>query len=410
MAAWAVITADGFTFGLTLDAEIRADITTTTNNENGMKQNILPKHIVPSAIPRQLARLTLATALVLGCLPALAKDNDSSGGYLQTNLVSDLPGVAQLLDTNLVNPWGISFSATSPFWISDNGSGLSTLYAVTNDASGSPRVVKQGLQVAIPGEGNPTGQLFNNTGAFHGDNFIFAGEDGTISGWRGALGTAAELLAARPTAVYKGITLVTNVGTPLLLLANFAEGTVDVYDTNMVLTQFWDPRAPAGYAPFNVQNIEGIIFVTFAKQDAEKHDDVAGAGNGLIDVFNLKTGKFHRFATGSNAGGHLWAINSPWGVALAPKGFGHHGDELLVGNFGSGTIMAFEADGDFQGFLEDDHGYPITIEGLWGLAFGNGGRGGVPGALYFTAGLNGEADGLFGSLVPAPKKSHRDRH
>ena len=140
--------------------------------------------------------------------------------------------------------------------------------------------------MTIPGEGNPTGQLFNNTGSFNGDIFIFAGEDGTISGWRGALGTAAELLASRPSAVYKGITLVTNTGTPLLLLANFAEGTVDVYDTNLNLTQYSDPKAPAGYAPFNVQNIRGFVFVTFAKQDDAKHDDVAGDGHGLIDVFN----------------------------------------------------------------------------------------------------------------------------
>jgi uncharacterized protein (TIGR03118 family) len=316
-----------------------------------------------------------------------------------------------LQDTNLVNPWGISFSPTSPFWVSDNGSGLSTLYAVTNDAGGAPHVVKQGLQVSIPGEGNPTGQLFDNTGSFNGDIFIFAGEDGTISGWRGALGTTAELLTSRSNAVYKGITLVTVNSKPLLLLANFGEGTVDVYDTNMNLTQYSDPKAPAGYAPFNVQNIHGFVFVTFAKQDDEKHDDVAGDGHGLIDVFNPKNGKFHRFATGSDAGGHLTAIDSPWGVALAPKNFGKHEDRLLVGNFGSGTIMTFEADGDFGGFLQDTNHQPIVINGLWGLTFGNGGKAGVSDALYFSAGLNGEADGLFGSIVPAPvmKKHHHDR-
>ena len=309
-----------------------------------------------------------------------------------------------------MNPWGMSFSATSPFWISDNGSGLATLYAVTNDPGGSPHVAKQGLQVAIPGDGVPTGQLFNNTGFFNGDLFIFAGEDGTISGWRSALGATAELLVSRTNAVYKGITLDTNTGTPLLLLANFREGTVDVYDTNLDLVQLADPRAPAGYAPFNVQNIDGFIFVTFAKQDAAKHDDVAGKGHGLIDVLNLKTGRFHRFATGTDAGGWLKAINSPWGVALAPKGFGEMEDKLLVGNFGSGTIMAFDADGNFEGVLEDSHHQPIAIDGLWGLAFGNGGKAGVPGALYFTAGLNGENDGLFGSIVPAPKPAHKDRY
>ncbi|MGD0743894.1 MAG: TIGR03118 family protein [Verrucomicrobiota bacterium] len=360
--------------------------------------------------PRRLSLWVLAASLALASVPAMAKDNKKSDGYRQTNLVSDLAGLAQLQDTNLLNPWGISFSAASPFWISDNGAGLSTLYAVTNDAGGAPHVAKQGLQVTIPGDGVPTGQLFNDTGDFNGDIFIFAGEDGTISGWRGVLGNAAELLVSRTNAVYKGITLVTNTGTPLLLLANFREGTVDVYDTNLDLVQFADTNAPAGYAPFNVQNIHGFVFVTFAKQDAEKHDDVAGVGNGLIDVLNLKTGRFHRFATGSDAGGYLNAINSPWGVALAPRSFGKHGDELLVGNFGSGTIMAFEANGHFRGFLEDSQDQPIVIDGLWGLVFGNGGKAGVPDALYFTAGLNGEADGLFGSIVPEPKKAHKDKY
>lgn len=372
-----------------------------------MKRNTSTKTISSTLIGPCLKGFGLAAALALISVPALARDPERSDGYLQINLVSDLAGVAQLQDPNMVNPWGISFSATSPFWISDNGSGLATLYAVTNDPGGNPHVAKQGLQVAIPGDGVPTGQLFNNTGAFNNDTFIFAGEDGTISGWRGALGSAAELLVSRTNAVYKGITLDTNTGTPLLLLANFREATVDVYDTNLNLIQFWDPRAPAGYAPFNVQDIGGLVIVTFAKQDADKHDDVAGEGHGLIDVFNPATGRFHRFATGSDAGGRLKAINSPWGVVVAPKSFGEHGDDLLVGNFGSGTIMAFETDGEFDGFLEDPHHRVIAIDGLWGLAFGNGSKAGVSDALYFTAGLNGEADGLFGSIVPEPKKSGR---
>ena len=373
-----------------------------------MKSNISNKLNAVISVPHCLSLFALAASLALASIPALADEGGGPSLYLQTNLVSDLAGMAQLQDTNLVNPWGMSFSASSPFWVSDNGSGLATLYAVTNDPGGSPHVAKQGLKVAIPGDGVPTGQLFNNTVAFHKDNFIFAGEDGTISGWRGALGSTAELLVSRPTAVYKGITLHTNTGTPLLLLANFREGTVDVYDTNLDLVQFADPAAPAGYAPFNVQNLGGIIIVTFAKQDAKLHDDVAGPGNGLIDVFNPATGRFYRFATGKNAGGKLKEINSPWGVALAPAGFGSHGDELLVGNFGSGTIMAFEADGSLDDVLKNTSHHPIVIDGLWGLAFGNGGKAGVPGTLYFTAGLNGEADGLFGGIVLAPKKAHQD--
>ena len=382
-----------------------------------MKQN--NNTIVARFGPRCLNLFMLAVSLAMISPAVMAKptmDNEKPGGYLQTNLVSDLPGIAQLQDTGLVNPWGISFSATSPFWISDNGSGLATLYAVTNDASGAPTVVKQGLVVAIPGDGVPTGQLFDGNGSFNGDVFIFAGEDGTISGWRPALGSAAEFLVSRTNAVYKGITLVTikgkhkdkNNDTPLLLLANFREGTVDIYNTNMDLMQISDPKAPAGYAPFNVQNIDGNIFVTFAKQDDAKHDDVAGVGHGFIDVLDLKNGKFHRFATGSDAGGKLNSINSPWGVALAPKSFGEHNDELLVGNFGSGTIMAFNGGGSFRGLLEDTNDAAIVIGGLWGLSFGNGGSAGVPTALYFTAGPNGETNGLFGSIVPAFPKERKD--
>jgi uncharacterized protein (TIGR03118 family) len=319
--------------------------------------------------------------------------------------------VALLQDTNLVNAWGMSFSTTSPFWISDNGSELSTLYAVTYNTNGTVKVVKQGLQVGIPGEGNPTGQLFNSTGGFHGDIFIFAGEDGTISGWRGALGTTAELLVTRANAVYKGITLITTAKGPMLLAANFREGTLDAYGTNLtLLAQYADPKAPKGYAPFNVQLLGEMVFVTFAKQDAAKHDDAAGPGRGLIDVFDPATGKFHRLATGSAAGGRLYEINSPWGLALSPTNFGGHADQLLVGNFGSGTIMAFEPDGDFRGLLEGRHEEPIVIDGLWGLAFGNGGNAGRPGTLYFTAGPNGEANGLFGALDPVvERKRDRDR-
>ena len=376
-----------------------------------MKEKIT-KETTMAAIFRRLGLFLAAALLTLACMPASVwGDRDRDGEYQQTNLVSDLPGVALLQDTNLVNAWGMSFSATSPFWISDNGSGLSTLYAVTYNTNGTVKVVKQGLQVGIPGEGNPTGQLFNSTGGFHGDIFIFAGEDGTISGWRGALSTTAELLVTRANAVYKGITLITTAKGPMLLAANFREGTLDAYGTNLtLLAQYADPKAPKGYAPFNVQLLGEMVFVTFAKQDAAKHDDAAGPGRGLIDVFDPATGKFHRLATGSAAGGRLYEINSPWGLALSPTNFGGHADQLLVGNFGSGTIMAFEPDGDFRGLLEGRHEEPIVIDGLWGLAFGNGGNAGRPGTLYFTAGPNGEANGLFGALDPVvERKRDRDR-
>jgi uncharacterized protein (TIGR03118 family) len=325
-----------------------------------------------------------------------AKENH----YQQVNLVSDLPGVALLQDTNLVNAWGMSFGSTSPFWISDNGTGLSTLYNVTNDNSGSLEVIKVPLEVAIPGEGNVTGQFFDSAGSFNGDIFVFVSEDGTISGWRPALGAAAEVLTVNSNANYKGVTLAHTRSGPLLLAANFEEATVDVYDTNLTLVaQYSDPRAPDDYAPFNVQSIRGLIFVTFAKVQGD--DDLKGPGNGLIDVLNPRTGRFHRFATGSDAGGKLDEINSPWGITVAPANFGKHGGDLLVGNFGSGTIMTFSFGGKFRGLLKGETGDPLEIEGLWAIDFRK-----VPGSnrqfLYFTAGPNDEADGLFGRLEPVP--------
>jgi uncharacterized protein (TIGR03118 family) len=363
-----------------------------------------------NATIRRAGPCLTAVLLTLASMSASARD-DRDGAYVQTNLISDLPGVALLQDTNLVNAWGMSFSGTSPLWISDNGSGQATVYAITYDTNGTVQVVKQGVHPSIPGEGNPTGQLFNGTTAFHTNVFIFAGEDGTISGWRNALGASAELLVTRSNAVYKGITLITTAHGPVLLAANFREGTLDAYGTNLtLLAQYMDPTAPAGYAPFNVQSLAGMVFVTFAKQDAAKHDDDAGPGRGLIDVFDPATSKFHRFATGKAAGGKLHEINSPWGLALSPTNFGGHAHQLLVGNFGSGTIMSFEADGKFQGLLEERHERPIVIDGLWGLTFGNGAKAGRPGTLYFTAGPNGESNGLFGALDPVAQRKPDHDH
>ena len=185
---------------------------------------------------RRFLNLMAWTALLVTVVcPTMADENNKAGHYRQMNLVSDLPGVALLQDTNLVNAWGVSFSANSPFWISDNGSGLATLYTVTNDSSGMVEVTKVGLEVSIPGEGTPTGQLFDGTGSFRSNIFIFASEDGIISGWHGALGTSAEVLVARSNAVYKGITLLMTSAGPMLLAANFREATLDAYDTNLML-------------------------------------------------------------------------------------------------------------------------------------------------------------------------------
>jgi uncharacterized protein (TIGR03118 family) len=326
----------------------------------------------------------------------------SSERFQQNNLVSDLPNAAQLQDTNLVNAWGVTFGGTGPFWVANNGSGKATLYAVTNDVSGTEFVTKQGLEVKIPGEGRPTGVASNNKSAFNGDAFLFATFDGIIAGWRSALGTTAETLATRPTAIYTGLTTATNSAGPLLLAANFAEGTLDVYAPNSVLVaQFRDANAPSDYRPFNVQLINNMVFVMFARPDA-------GQGRGLIDVFDPETGSFRRFATGVDAGGDLGQINSPWGITLAPLTFGTHGGDLLVGNFGSGTIMSFGLDGKFHGLLKDVDGGAIEIERLWGLTFGNGGRAGNVETLFFAAGPFAESHGLFGSIKPAAEPdSHK---
>jgi uncharacterized protein (TIGR03118 family) len=367
---------------------------------------------------RHLGLLLSTSLATLACLPVFAKDHSLGRNhekeetrYQQVNLVSDLPGVAQVQDTNLVNGWGISYHPTFPFWISDNGSGKTTLYSVTNDASGSPHAETVPLVVSIPGDGTATGQVINNdSSAFNADIFLFVSEDGTISGWRPDLGTAAEVLTSRPTAVYKGVTVATVGTNTVLLAANFREGTLDLYDGNSrLLRQFSDTTAPAGYAPFNVQNLNGTIFVTFARQDAAREDDVSGRGRGLIDIFDLSGGRFHRFAAGSRAGGHVSEMNSPWGLAIAPGTFGSHANELLVGNFGSGTIMTFDAYGNFRGLLEGTAECPLVIDGLWGLTFGAGGASGVATDLYFTAGPNGESHGLFG-VIQAQNDSDDDEH
>jgi uncharacterized protein (TIGR03118 family) len=360
-------------------------------------------------------RFGLSVAAVLLTLASVARADDVR--YQQVNLVSDLPNVAVLQDTNLVNAWGISFGPTTPFWVSDNGTGLSTLYAVTNDSSGVATVIKQGLQVTIPGDGTPSGQVFNTVGGLNGDLFLFVSEDGTISGWRPALGTAAETLVPGVTnSVYKGVTVASTTNGPVLLAANFRQGTVDVYGTNgtgvVLLGQFSDSRAPQGYAPFGMQSVDGLIFVTFAKQNDTKHDDVADRGNGLIDIFDPQTGHFHRFATGSNAGGSVDQMNSPWGIALAPGGFSKHDGGLLVGNFGSGSIMSFDSSGNFRGELTGLNGERLVIDGLWALTFGNGTKAGVTNTLYFTAGPFGESHGIFGSLTPVavPDNDHGHGH
>jgi uncharacterized protein (TIGR03118 family) len=343
----------------------------------------------------------------------------SSASFTQTNLVTDNQTVLASLgfapaahtDTNLVNPWGIVASpGGSPFWVSDNGKGVSTLY----DGSGNP----QSLVVVIPASANagatspapPTGIVFNGSstdflvnGAGTAAHFIFATEDGTIAAWNS--GTTAVLKVDNADftngPVYKGLAIGNNGTGNFLYAANFRQGTIDVFDTNFHKVTlgadgfgtFTDPTLPTGFAPFGIQDIGGQLYVTYAKQDATKHDDVAGAGNGFVDLFDLSGHLLRRFASGGT-------LNSPWGLTLAPSTFGPFAGDLLVGNFGDGRINAFDPRGGaFLGQLTDGNSQPITIDGLWGLSFGNNGAAGSANTLFFTAGINDEADGLFGSLT-----------
>ena len=366
------------------------------------------------------AALTISFLLIsLG-----AAHTAAAQGYVQTNLVTDNQSVtpAAITDPNLVNPWGIAISPNGgAFWISNNGTGTSTLY--TGDVGGSA-FAKAGLTVTLPGaggaSGSPTGQIFNPTKDFNvtvnGKTgpalFITAAEDGTLTGWNPSTGTSAALTATTTNAVYKGLAIGSSGTNNYLYAANFRTGAIDVFDKNYALTTlggtFTDPNAPAGYAPFNVQNLNNKLYVTYAKQDAAKHDDVSGTGNGFVDVFDTSGNMLQRLATGSGAGGTLDALDSPWGVAQAPTGFGAFSGDLLVGNFGSGRIDALDpTTGAFLGQLATPSSSPLTIDGLWGLSFGNGKSAGDNSTLYFTAGPDGESHGLFGSLKanPVPEAS-----
>ena len=328
----------------------------------------------------------------------------ANSGYTQTNLVSDLPG-AIVTDANLVNPWGMASSATSPFWVSGNGAGVVTVYSVDPTTNVPSKVA---FVVSIPGSGSVTGQVYSNVaGNFNGDLFLFVSEDGTVSGWRNALGTTAEtLVLANASNVYKGAASATIGLNSYLYAANFRAGTIDVFKGNAAAPSltgsFTDPNLPSGYAPFNIQNIGGKLYVTYAQQDVAQHDDVPGAGHGFVNTFDLNGNVLGRLITQGS-------LNSPWGLAMAPNNFGDFSGALLVGNFGDGTINAFNAaNGAHLGTLSNSGGTPIVVPGLWGLRFGSGGGtgGGMANALYFTAGIPGtgaiEDHGLFGSFTLSP--------
>jgi uncharacterized protein (TIGR03118 family) len=335
---------------------------------------------------------TFAVAVML-CLSASA----SAQHYQQTNLVSDVPGLAATTDPHLANAWGLTRGATTPWWVADNGTGVSTLYR------GDGTIVPLVVTIPVPPGGTPpsapTGTVFNgNSADFLGDRFIFVTEEGVVAGW--SAGTNAVLRVNQAgSAIYKGVTIAQNNGSNFLYAANFFAGTIDVFDKNYLPVTlapgaFSDPTLPDGFAPFNVQNIGGDLFVAYAKQDEDKEDEVAGPGLGYVDVFDAGGNLLLRLKSGR------W-MNAPWGIALAPSNFGKLSNLLLVGQFGSGEIATFDLKhGNFQGLMRGLRGQPLTIDGLWALGFGNGAAAGPTNTLFFTAGIDDEAHGLFGTITP----------
>jgi uncharacterized protein (TIGR03118 family) len=337
-------------------------------------------------------------ACLFSMLP-LAMPAAGTNAYVRRDLVSDTPGAAAVTDPNLINPWGVSFSATSPFWVSNAGTGTSTLY------NGSGTIIP--LVVTIPAatsgaKGTPTGQVNNNTSVFllaNGNkaSFIFSTEDGTISAWNGGSAASIQVNNSSSGAVYYGLAIGTDAaGSPFLYAPNFTTGKIEVYSGTWAPTTvsggFADPSVPAGYAPFNIWPLGGKLYVAYAKQGPLS--GVAGPGWGYVSIFDFDGNLVKDLISGA-------PLNAPWGMAIAPSTFGAFAGDVLVGNFGDGTINAFDPNsGASLGTLQDTSGNTLTFPGLWALVFGNGGNGGDRNTLYLTAGVGNLQHGLLSSIAP----------
>jgi uncharacterized protein (TIGR03118 family) len=379
---------------------------------------------------QRLSKACAMFALTLTAVFALSTFG-AAQQYQQTNLVSDIQGLAPTPDGHLLNPWGLIASSTSPWWVSDNNGGVSTLY---NGNTGAivPLVVNiPPLDAKGNGMGTPTGIVFSGASGFTfkangktaASAFTFVTEDGTIVAWGPGINPndlphdAFVVVdnSTNPTAasgaVYKGATIaqMTTGGPFFLYVANIRAGRIEVYDTNFNPVNlgggddgdpaFLDREIPEGFAPFNVQEVNGNLYVTYAKQNATKHDDFDFPGFGFVDKFSPKGKLLQRLKHGP------W-LNAPWGVALAPANFGFFSNHLLIGNAGSGQIAVYDVDsGRFDGLLRDANGHAIQNDRLWALRFGNDHNAGPTNWLFFTAGLSDEAHGLFGFFTPADKSA-----
>jgi uncharacterized protein (TIGR03118 family) len=358
--------------------------------------------------PALRAAIVGVAALTAGALALfLGAPADAATGQKVkvVNLVADRAGAAPLADPLLKNPWGLALSPTGPLWVADNGSGYATVYG---DGVGNHNATKLPLEVWVDG-GSPTGQVFNDSTGFiippKGPRaagkavFLFASESGNITAWSPQVAPKNAVIVAQvPGAVYKGLAILHFGSTALLLAADFKSGRIDVFDAwfrhvPQYSRFFTDPKLPKGYAPFNVSAApDGRgVYVSYAKQDPASPDEVAGPGLGFVDFFPGLRNMPQRIASHGT-------LNAPWGLAIAPASWGRLAGALLVGNFGDGRIGAYRGN-KFLGLLRDGHG-PIHIDGLWALTPGTANSGGTD-AVWFSAGPNGEANGLVGKLVLA---------
>lgn len=359
----------------------------------------------------RLLMLLIAAAGVIAIAPRLRSAMDTvTPTFTQTNLVSDVAGMAKTMDPNLVNPWGMSLGLNSGIWVSDNGSGKATTY----DGAGKPLPSATPLTVTIPSAGTvtanalPTGTVLNATTGFVISSAgksapaseLFVTLQGTIAGWNASVDPTNAVIAVDNSTsgvAYTGLAQGFNGSGTFLYAVNFHDGTVDVFDSTFQLVRnvgaFQDPELPAGYVPFGISAINGRLYVTYALQAANKRGEVRAPGNGFIDIFDTEGNLVKRFASQ----GHL---NAPWGMAWAPfEGFAKFNNALFVGNFGDGTINAFDFDsGDFLGTVSDASGKPINNPGIWALQFGLGVAGATSDTLFFTAGIAAEQHGLLGAL------------